>query len=297
MLDALTLDQARMFVAVAEHGSFSAAARKLQRVQSAVSQSVIALERTLRVELFDRGGRQPTLTAAGLALLTEARDLIARADALRSRAGSFAAGIEPKLAIAVDPLFPIDTLMESLRLVKTRFPATTITLIASGLGGPERLLRTGKVALAIYAPEVTASSDLDMTFLMRTAMVPVVASDHPLAEEKRVDRETLARTVQLVLSDDIDEVPWSRGVLGRELWRFQDLRTRVEFLLAGFGWCSLPSHIVAPLLASGQLHRLQVEGGIGYELSLFSACKPSQSLGLCGRAFLEQLKQLAAELL
>ena len=69
MLDRLTLDQLRTLVAVAEAGSFSAAGRHLRRVQSAVSQTVQALETTLGVPLFDRSPKSPVLTEAGKALL------------------------------------------------------------------------------------------------------------------------------------------------------------------------------------------------------------------------------------
>ena len=54
MIDPLTLDQMRVLVAVAETGSFSAAARKLGRVQSAISQAVQAMEQALQLTLFDR---------------------------------------------------------------------------------------------------------------------------------------------------------------------------------------------------------------------------------------------------
>jgi DNA-binding transcriptional LysR family regulator len=54
MIDPLTLDQMRVLVAVAETGSFSAAARKLGRVQSAISQAVRTMEQALRLTLFDR---------------------------------------------------------------------------------------------------------------------------------------------------------------------------------------------------------------------------------------------------
>ena len=54
MLDPLTLDQLRVFVAVVEEGSFRAAAKRLGRVQSAVSHAVAGLETELEVALFDR---------------------------------------------------------------------------------------------------------------------------------------------------------------------------------------------------------------------------------------------------
>ena len=81
MIDPLTLDQMRVLVAVAETGSFSAASRKLGRVQSAVSQAVRAMETTLGVTLFDRSTKTPTLTEAGAAIVR------GRAGDRRQRAG------------------------------------------------------------------------------------------------------------------------------------------------------------------------------------------------------------------
>ena len=62
MIDALNLDQLRVFVAIADQGSFSAAARHLRRAQSAVSNAIVNLEAALGVSLFDRSGWKPQLT-------------------------------------------------------------------------------------------------------------------------------------------------------------------------------------------------------------------------------------------
>ena len=75
MIDSLTLDQMRVLVAVADAGSFSAAARKVGRVQSAISQSIQTLETTLGLVLFDRSGKTPRLTDAGKALVSDSRAL------------------------------------------------------------------------------------------------------------------------------------------------------------------------------------------------------------------------------
>jgi DNA-binding transcriptional LysR family regulator len=111
MLDPLTLDQLRILIAVAETGSFSAAARRLGRVQSAVSQSVQALEATLGVALFDRGKRTPKLSDAGRALLADAQQIVRGTESLRARAESIASEVEPELSLAVDAVFPGDVLM------------------------------------------------------------------------------------------------------------------------------------------------------------------------------------------
>src|SRR5258705_13406730 len=102
MLDAVTLDQLRTFVAAAEEGSFSAAARKLRRAQSAVSQTVANLEGQLRVQLFDRGGRYPRLTDEGHALLRDARAVAEHMDSFKAHARSIHEGLEPELSVVVD---------------------------------------------------------------------------------------------------------------------------------------------------------------------------------------------------
>src|SRR2546423_11108540 len=68
MIDALTLTQLRVLIAVAETGSFSGAARRLGRVQSAISQTVQVLEETPGLTLFERAGKTPVLTEAGPAI-------------------------------------------------------------------------------------------------------------------------------------------------------------------------------------------------------------------------------------
>ena len=69
VMDLISLDRLRAFLAAVERGSFSAAARQLGRAQSAVSEAVSGLEAQLGVVLFDRMGRYPRLTPEGTVLL------------------------------------------------------------------------------------------------------------------------------------------------------------------------------------------------------------------------------------
>jgi DNA-binding transcriptional LysR family regulator len=75
MLDGVSLDQLRTFIAAVDEGSFSAAARKLLRAQSVVSETVSNLEDQIGVPLFDRSGRYPRLTPEGVVLLADARNV------------------------------------------------------------------------------------------------------------------------------------------------------------------------------------------------------------------------------
>src|SRR6478752_4172450 len=153
MIDSLTLDQMRVLVAVADAGSFSAAARKLGRVQSAISQSIQTLETTLGLTLFDRSGKTPQLTDAGKALVGDARVLVAGARAIRARAQSMAEDVEPELTLAVDSMLPIPLLMESLKALRVAFPLLPASVFTEALGGAEQRRRGPARDLYAHAGE------------------------------------------------------------------------------------------------------------------------------------------------
>ena len=90
----LSMDQLESFVAAAEQGSFSGAARLLKKAQSAVSTHVANLETDLGIALFDRTGRNPVLTEAGARLLPEAKLILDRREHLIGVASSFEAHVE-----------------------------------------------------------------------------------------------------------------------------------------------------------------------------------------------------------
>lgn len=289
MLDSLTLDQVRVLVTISEEGSFSAAARRLQRVQSAISQAVRTLEVNLGITLFDRSGKYPVLTPEGAALVGDAKQLLRQTDALKAKARSMAQGVEPELALAVDPLFPNDVLMEALRKVQKEFPTLPIRLVTAGLGAPERHLRDGSVGLAIYSLETTGAQDVEAQFLLDIEMIPVAAPRHPLARlEGPIRRDDLESHIQLVLSD-AGSGTWMRGVVSQKVWRFADLHVRLEFLLAGFGWCNMPRHVVAKHLALGQLVALDLAEQKGFGLPVQAVHMRSQALGRGARSLINAL--------
>lgn len=261
MLERFTLDQARVLVTVAETGSFSAAGRRLRRVQSAISQSAQSLETALGIALFDRSGKTPTLTDAGRILLEDARRLVQGAETLRARAESIAADIEPELTLAVDAMFPGPVLMASLKAMSEAFPGLPVTLFTEGLGAPEQRLSDGVARLAIYATRPPAILDVETEFLTSILMIPVVAATHPLVRETGpLNRDRLEPYVQLVLTDRTSfTARFSGGILGRRIWRFADLANRLDYLLGGFGWCNMPIHLVEDHIAAGRLKRLDIK--------------------------------------
>ena len=135
MLDAITLDQLRTFIAAADEGSFSAAGRKLRRAQSVVSKTLANLEGQFRVQLFDRTRRKPVLTSQGHVLLLHARAVAGDVDRLKAHAKNLAGGLEPELSIAVDVMFPMGALTAAVTSFHAAFPLTPLRLYAETLGG------------------------------------------------------------------------------------------------------------------------------------------------------------------
>src|ERR1700761_1394074 len=134
MLDGVSLDQLRTFISAADEGSFSAAGRKLGRAQSVVSQTLANLEGQLGVKLFDRAGRSPVLTAAGEALLPEARAVAGDMDQFKARARGLAGGLEPELSVVVDVMFPTLALTCAVAAFQAEFPSTPLRLNVEALG-------------------------------------------------------------------------------------------------------------------------------------------------------------------
>ena len=149
MLDGLTLDQVRTFIAAADAGSFSEAGRRLHRAQSVVSQTLANLEGQVGVALFDRSGRYPKLTPEGHALLADARKVAEGVDALKARARGMVAGLEPELSVVIDVMFPMQAVTHAARLFAEEFPQTPLRLYVEVLGAAFAPVLDGRCGLGV----------------------------------------------------------------------------------------------------------------------------------------------------
>lgn len=257
-----TLDQLQVFLAVAETGSFSAAARRLNRAQSVVSYTIANLEAQLEVKLFSREGtREPVLTTEGKVMLPDARRMIAVLQDIRARAEGLKSGLEPELTIAVDVTLPLPVLVDVLKAFNDEFPTVTLRLNIGALGIIWEQLISRKSDISFGGEVAAQDPDLVSARIGDARMTPVAAPDHPLAlYSGRVPLAVVREHIQLVVSDISDMTKGKDfGVFAYRTWRMTDVSTKRELILSGLGWGGLPEWMVDADIAAGRLVALDLE--------------------------------------
>jgi DNA-binding transcriptional LysR family regulator len=296
MLDGVSLDQLRTFIAAADEGSFSAAGRRLRRAQSVVSQTLANLEGQVGVKLFDRSARLPVLTDQGRALLANARAVVGGVDHFKARAKSLAGGLEPELSVAVDVMFPLAPLTSAVAAFQKEFPATLLkfdiessALVEPVLDGRCAIGVWGMGSWSIVPPQLTHQRLLTV----RTSMV--TSPQHPLARYgATVPTTVLAEHIQLVHADPAILSRGAFGVLSPRVWRLSHLGAKLAFLRSGFGFGSMPLHLVEADLASGALVQITAEVAPpeGYVVAMSAIYRTHSPPGPAGRWFIDRLKHV-----
>jgi DNA-binding transcriptional LysR family regulator len=186
----MELRQLRSFIAVAEELHFRRAADRLHLAQPSVSQQIRTLEAELGVTLFDRNRRGATLTAAGEALLPEARDLLARADRAASKTRATGIGQRGRLRLSLTRSLTgglAGTIVDEYR---ARYPEVEVELSVGNTMLHVEQLHGGDIDVGFVRPP-HEDPGLEELSLGREPMVCVLPKGHSLTKRKMVRREDL----------------------------------------------------------------------------------------------------------
>jgi len=289
-----TLDQLQVFLAVAETGSFSAASRALNRAQSVVSYTISNLEAQLEMPLFERSGaRQPKLTEAGKAMLTDARRIVADLQVMRARAKSIKQGLEAELSLAISVMVPAHAVVEELREFRERFPSVALNLNVGELGMVMDMVSSGRADIGLGGALLKQDDAIVAEKIGHSFMIPVAAPDHPLG---RLDRPLMLadvrEEVQLVVTDASGLTNGRDfNVLSYKTWRVSDIATKHQLIKGGLGWGGLPASLVRQDIQHGDLVALKLDAYEQGDYPLYALRRASNPPGPAGQWLIDAFQR------
>ncbi len=258
----MTLDQLRIFVAVAERQHMTQAAQALNLAQSAVSHAVAALEAHHRTRLFDRVGRRIELTEAGSVLLTEARGILAKVEAVDMALGDFGELKRGTLSVQASQTIASYWLPRHLVAFHQSHPHVTVRLKIGNTARVAAAVEDGTVELG-FVEGAVATGSLVCTSVARDQLIIIVGPNHPWASGEPITpsdlldsawvlRETGSGT-RSAFEEALAHFSISPDQLqvAMELPSNESVRAAVE---AGLGATALSASVAASGLEAGLLH-------------------------------------------
>jgi DNA-binding transcriptional LysR family regulator len=240
--------QLRVLRAVAEHGSFSAAAEALSYTQPAVSQQIAALERRAGTTLVDRGSRGVRLTDAGRALVDHAEVVLARLAAAEAELEAIAGVRGGRVRVSAFPTAAASILPSAVALFSERHPDVELSFIQAEPQAAAAMLRAAELEVAVVfeyrnlvQPEFDSLYEgVELHDLLDDPMYLALPRDHPLARRRRLRFEDLAQET------------WIQDDTGGECGRLHQAACRsAGFEPHSLGFQSDDYNVVQGLIAAG----------------------------------------------
>ena len=258
----MDLRQLAALVAVAETGTFSAAAEALHTVQSNVSTHVARLERELGVTLIDRSAGR--LTEEGELVVARARRIHAELDALAADVSSLRADVSGATRLGMIGTTGRWLVPPLLVAMEARHPKVRVTVLEGNTTNLLPQLVGGNVDLAVMS---FPADDPDVVVgpLFEEDLILVAPSNHPLAGKTRVSLRDLSEHELLMpppgtsYRAELDKVASGAGIKFRTKAELDGLRLTASMAIEGYGAAVLPSSAV-PSWLSGAFTRIPIGG-------------------------------------
>lgn len=283
-----TSDNVEVFLAVLDHGSFSAAARALHRVPSAVSMAIANLEAELDLSLFDRRGREPRPTPAARSLEPQARLLAAQLQQLQVQALALTQGLEHRLTLAIAPELLAAPWSGPLATLAQEYPQLEVEVLAAPQADALALLHSGRAQLALVFERPSLDGREAFQEVANEMMVAVMAPGHPVLAGAggRLREDHLRTTRQIVVAGRDLATRDPRFEFARHVWRTDNALAALSLITAGLGWGWLPRNFARPHVAAGALVEIPFENlSNGLDLWVDVVWSRKRPLGLGAQRF------------
>ena len=236
-------EQVTVFKTVMETGSFSAAARKLGKVPSAISMSIANLEIDLNLQLFQRIGREPVPTEQAQTLYERTEQLLIEMNQWKQHALALSSGLESELNIVIVSELLHTRWTDYVVLVEQQFPELQINVFGAPQEDAQQMLLDGSAQLALMFEREQLDAREQFVELKREVLIPVAAKQHVLSQYDQVSFEQILNSRQIVVaSRDRNIKP--ELLYSRHYWRTDNHHSACSMIQQGLGWGVLPQEML-----------------------------------------------------
>ncbi|MBU1285319.1 LysR family transcriptional regulator [Pseudomonas sp. NPDC079086] len=258
------------FIAIAELGSFSEAAERLHLTQPAVSKRIASLEQQLSVRLFDRLGREVSLTEAGRALLPRAYQILNVLDDTRRALTNLNGEISGRLTLATSHHIGLHRLPPLLRAFTRAHPqvALDIQFLDSEVAYEEVLHGRAELAVITLAPETR--EPVHAVAVWDDPLDFVAAPEHPLARSKAISLADVAHHPAVFPGGNtfthhiVRRLFEAQGLTPNIAMSTNYLETIKMMVSIGLAWSVLPRTMLDEQVARLPLPGIQLTRQLGY---------------------------------
>lgn len=236
-------EQLTIFKTVIETGSFSAAARLLGKVPSAVSMSIANLEIDLNLKLFQRIGREPTPTKEAKVLYEKTENLLIEMNQWKQHATSLSQGLEAELNIVIVSELLHTEWTKYIVLLEAQFPELQINIFSAPQEDAMKMLLNNSAQFALMFEREELNSSEQFLELKKETLIPVVAIQHELSQYEQISYEQMMQNRQIVVaSRDRNIKP--ELLFSKQSWRTDNHHSACSLILQGLGWGILPAAMI-----------------------------------------------------
>jgi DNA-binding transcriptional LysR family regulator len=276
------------FIAIAETGSFSEAGERLHLTQPAVSKRIASLEQQLSVRLFDRLGREVSLTEAGRALLPRAYQILNVLDDTRRALSNLSGDNSGRLTLATSHHIGLHRLPPLLRAFTRAYPqvALDIQFLDSEVAYEEIL--HGRVELAVITLAPETALPVQAVPVWNDPLDFVAAPEHPLARDKTIFLPDVARHPAVFPGGNtfthhiVRRLFEAEGLTPNIAMSTNYMETIKMMVSIGIAWSVLPRTMLDDSVVRLPLQDIQLSRQLGYilhtERTLSNAAKAFMAL-------------------
>jgi len=283
------------FIAIAETGSFSAAAEDLFLTQPAVSKRIAALEEELGARLFDRIGRRTTLTEAGRTLLPRAQRVVSELEDSRRAISNLAAEVAGRLSIGTSHHIGLHRLPPVLRTYTRTYPRVELDLHFMDSEAACQAVERGELELGIVTLPLEPAPVLEVVEIWPDPLDVVVGPDHPLAGAGRVPIQRLSEYPAVLpargtYTREVMERAFAPSGVALRVGMSTNYLETIKMLVAvGLGWSILPRTMLDSDLIAITVPGLRLSRRLG------TVRHRARTLSNAARALIELLADTAEE--